>query len=68
MNFEKTGKTGSPLWLWSGDRLMDLDRYQAMRMRVEEIDGAKYLFIESGGFSNRHKPGWKPTWLVLSRS
>lgn len=65
--FKDEGKTDETIRLWSGDRLMDLDRYQSLRMRVETIDGTEYLFIESGGFSERHKPGWKSSWLVLAR-
>ena len=34
---------------------------------VKSIKGAEYLFVEAGGFSARHKPGWKPRWLVLAR-
>jgi hypothetical protein len=67
MNFADGGKTGDPTWIWSGDKLMDLTRYQALGMQVKEIAGTDYLFIESGGFSTRQKPGWKPTWLVLAR-
>ena len=53
--------------VWSGDRLMDLNKYQALHMKVKRVGGADYLFVESGGFSNRHKPDWKSKWLVLGR-
>lgn len=46
---------------------MDLDKYQALKMTVEKVGARDYLFIETGGFSTRNKPGWKPKWLVLSR-
>ena len=44
------------------DRLADDNRYlhQELRRRSgEEIDGADYLFVEAGGFSERHPAGWK---------
>lgn len=65
--FKMDGTTGSPVWLWSGDRLMDLNKYQALRMKTKTVDGNDYLFIETGEFSTRNKPGWKPKWLVLSQ-
>jgi hypothetical protein len=36
-------------------------------MTPTSIDGIEYLFIESGGFSTRNKPGWKPALYVLKR-
>ena len=59
--------TSDPTWVWSGDYLMDLNRYQALRMLPQTLGGAEYLFVESGGFSTRNKPEWKPKWLVLAR-
>jgi hypothetical protein len=61
------GKTSEPIWGWSGDILMDLGKYQALKMHVKKVDRAEYLFVESGDFSTRHKPGWKPRWYVLKR-
>ncbi len=61
------GQSDVPYWAWSGDHLMDLTRYQALEMQVKTIQGTPYLFIESGGFSNRNKPGWKSSWLVLEK-
>ena len=60
-------RTGNPYWIWSGDHLMDLTRYQALRMQAKTIEGTPYLFVESGGFSTRQKPGWKSSWLVLGK-
>ena len=51
----------------AGAILMDLNKYQALKMEPKSIKGAEYLFVEAGGFSARHKPGWKPRWLVLAR-
>ena len=61
------GTTNDANWLWSSDRLMDLNKYQVLKMQVMSIHGMEYLFVENGGFSNRHKPDWKMPWIVLSR-
>ncbi|MHC4200441.1 MAG: DUF6288 domain-containing protein, partial [Planctomycetota bacterium] len=65
MTFKDGGKTGDLTWIWSGDVLMDLNRYQALKMEVKTIGGGEYLFIEAGGFSTRNKPGWKSPWYVM---
>jgi hypothetical protein len=65
--FRDNGRTDKPVYLWSGDILMDLDRYQALKMTVRAIEGKDYLFIEAGGFSTRNKPGWRAPWYVLER-
>jgi len=67
MTFREEGGTDSVLWLWSGDTLMDLTRYQALKMVVKTIDGGEYLFVEIGGFSTRNKPGWQTTWQVMKQ-
>jgi hypothetical protein len=67
MTFKDGGRTGDPLWVWSGDRLMDLTRYQALKMTVKSIGGSDYLFVEAGGFSTRNKPGWKTPLYVMKR-
>ncbi len=59
------GSTSIPTWIWSGDHLMDLSTYHALRTTTKKIDDDEYIFIESGGFSTRQKPGWKSSWLVL---
>jgi hypothetical protein len=67
LTFEAEARTSEPCLLWSGDHLMDLTRYQALKMELRPIGGTDYLFIETGGFSERQKPGWKSGWLVLTR-
>jgi hypothetical protein len=62
------GATSLPTWLWSGDSLMDLNSYQALKMVTKKIGDQEFLFIETGGFSTRHQLGWKSAWLVLRRS
>lgn len=65
--FNKDGTIDSPYWLWSGDYLMDLTKYQALKMKMHKVDGNEYLCIESGGFGTRNKPGWQTSWMILQR-
>lgn len=67
ITFEENGASDHSSRVWSGNTLMDLDKYQALEMTVEKVGERDFLFIETGGFSTRNKPGWKPKWLVLSR-
>jgi len=67
ITFKDKGGTDSVTWLWSGDILMDLERYQALKMTVKKIGGNDYLFIEAGGFSTRNRVGWQPPWQVMKR-
>ena len=41
--------------IWSGDTLMDIDKNQILKLKNQSIDGPEYLFLEFGGFRNRHK-------------
>ncbi|MDG2182485.1 MAG: DUF6288 domain-containing protein [Mariniblastus sp.] len=65
IEFLDGGTTSEPTWAWSDQTLMDLNRYQALKMKAIEKAGKKYLFVESGGFSQRNKLGWKSRWHVL---
>ena len=67
ITFKDDGETDSPTRVWSGDTLMDLDKYQALKLRNQSIGGTQYLFLEAGGFSNRHKTDWQSKWYVLSQ-
>jgi len=67
MAFKNNGLTGQGLWIWSGDTLMDLNRFQALKMTVNGIGGSDYLFVEAGGFSTRNKPGWQTPLYVMKR-
>ena len=67
ITFQENGSTDSPTRVWSGDTLMDLDKYQALKVSISLDGEIEYLFIEAGGFSNRHKPDWKSKWYVFSR-
>ena len=46
---------------------MDLNQYQALKITRKTMAGDLYLFVEAGGFSTRHKPGWKSKLLVLTQ-
>jgi len=67
MTFNEDGSTDSPLWLWSGNILMDLDEFQALRIEARNADGKDYLLIEAGGFDTKHGTAWTSPWLVLER-
>ena len=67
LHFKDAGRTDNPVWAWSGDVLMDLTKFQALKMRLKTLDGQDYLFVETGGFGTRNKPGWKSQLLVLAR-
>ena len=67
ITFNDKGLTDTPTRVWSGDTLMDLEKYQALKMKTQSVSGTEYLFIELGGYSNRHKPDWRTKWYVLSR-
>ncbi len=61
------GKTSDPLILWTGDKLLDLYRYNALAMQAREVGGKSYLFVEAGNFNGRKKPDWEKSWLVYAR-
>jgi hypothetical protein len=65
---KKQGMTGDGLWIWSGDTLMDLERYQVLKITVKSIGGNDYPFVEAGGFSDGNPAGWKPPWYVMKRA
>ena len=67
MTFAEDGSTGSPLWLWSGNMLMDLDEFQALQIDATTRDGKDYLLIENGGFDTRHGTAWTPPLLVMEK-
>ncbi|MBM79230.1 MAG: hypothetical protein CMJ78_01395 [Planctomycetaceae bacterium] len=67
INFKDNGATDTAARVWSGDTLMDLTRYEALKMKVKSINNEDYLFIEAGGFSARNRVGWQSPWYVLKR-
>ena len=68
ITFRPEGATASPDLIWSGDLLMDLKRYQVLKVVPKSIGDAEYLFVEAGGFSSKQPVGWKCPWVVLKRS
>ncbi len=62
------GLTDAATLLWSGDILMDLERFQALKMSLKSVENADYLFIESGGFSDKNTVGWKSPLVVMKRA
>ena len=54
-------------WIWSGDTLMDLSGYEALKMELRKISGEEYLFVEVGGFRTKNPAGWQSPWYVLQR-
>ncbi len=67
LSFKAGGRTDNPVWAWSGDTLMDLAKFQALKMTPRHIEGKDYLFVEAGGFGTSKKPGWQSQLLVLAR-
>jgi hypothetical protein len=68
VTFKDGGETDSPLRIWSGDMLMNLDRNEALKMTLNKVDGADYLFVEAGGFSEKNPFGWKSPVVVMKRA
>lgn len=67
LNLTADGGSDSPLLLWSGDTLMDINQRAALRMTPKTIDGTAYLFVETGGFGPKNAVGWKSPLMVLKR-
>ncbi len=68
IEFKPNGETDNAMRLWSGDTLMDLNRYEALQMKVKEIGGEDYLFIEAGGFGARNAVSWQSPWYVMKKT
>jgi hypothetical protein len=67
LTLEEGGLTDSPDYVWSGDRLINVARSEALRIKAETIAGVEYLFIEAGGFSEKQPLSWTSPWVVLAR-
>jgi hypothetical protein len=67
LTFSTNGATDDPLWLWSGDTLMNLRRNEALKMDLQTLDGTEYLFIQAGGFQTKNGSQWKSPWFVMKR-
>lgn len=67
LTFHDDGNTDKAAWIWSGDRLMNLETSTAHRIMTKKIGDTEYLFIESGGFSARNRAGWVSPLFVMRR-
>lgn len=67
LTFNDDGSTDSENFIWSGDTLMDLNRFEALKITPETIKGSDYIFIEGGGFSQKNPMGWKSQLVVMKR-
>ena len=68
LTLKADGLTDKSARIWSGDMLMDLDSYQAMKMTLKTLGGGEYLFVEAGGFSDKNPAGWKSPLIVMKRN
>ena len=62
------GKTGDNHWIWSGNILLALERKEALTMTLKTVEGKKYLFVESGGFSEENAKGWQSPLYVMAKT
>jgi hypothetical protein len=67
ITLEDMGQTNSGTMIWTGDTLMDLDRYQALKMTPASVAGIEYLIVEAGGFSEKNPTSWKSPLIVMKR-
>jgi hypothetical protein len=67
ITFKDNGLTDSGTVIWSGDILMDLSRYEALKMTPKTLSGSDYLFVEVGGFSDKNPKGWKSPLCVMKK-
>jgi hypothetical protein len=67
ISLKAEGKTEKPLVVWTGDTLVDLDKYQALKIELANLNGNDYLFIESGGFGGKKPEDWTSPWTVFKR-
>ncbi|MDT8391270.1 MAG: DUF6288 domain-containing protein [Lentisphaeria bacterium] len=67
LTFKPDGRTDDRLTMYSGELLLDLRGNEALAMTVKDIDGAPYLFIETGGFKEDHPGDWSTSYTVMKR-
>ena len=68
LTLKEGGLTHKSALIWSCDTLMDLTRWQALKMTVRAIAGTEYLTIEAGSFSEKNPAGWKSPIIVMKRN
>ena len=67
LTLKENGLTDKAVRIWSGDTLLDLDGYQALKMTLKTLGGGDYLFVEAGGFNDKKPAGWKTPLIVMKR-
>ena len=68
IELKNDGLSDNSTWIWSGDKLMNLENATAHQISPKQVGDTDYLFIESGGFNPKHPAGWKSPWMVLKRN
>ena len=65
--FKDDGSTDKPVRIWSGDTLIDMTRWEALKMTLRTLAGGEYLVVETGGFNEKNPAGWKCPLLIMKR-
>ncbi len=60
-------RTSEPLLVWTGSKLLDVGRREALAVEHVQVEGKDYLFIETGGFRPDRAVGWTTPWLVFEK-
>jgi len=67
ISFGPNGRTDQWNWVWTENILMALEQGEALQIQTSRVGGKDYLFIEKGGFNNRHPREWTSPLYVLER-
>jgi hypothetical protein len=62
------GGTSGSTWVWSDGILMDLNKYQALKIELGRVGDTEYLFVVAGGFTTPDNPDWKSQRFVMKRA
>jgi hypothetical protein len=68
LTLKEDGQTDKPVRIWSGDTLIDMTRWQALKMTTRIIGDTEYLAVEAGGFSEGNPAGWKCPLIIMKRN
>ncbi len=68
LTLKENGLTNKTIMIWSGDTLIDMTRWQALKMTTQTIAGTDYLAVEAGGFSEKNPAGWKCPLMIMKRN
>jgi hypothetical protein len=67
LTFRPDGKTNDPLWIWSGNTLMNLRKNEALDMLLEKRGDTEFLLIQAGGFETKKGMDWTSPWFIMKR-